>query len=200
MWGCVHPRVRVSLTSSVCLWACECLRVFARLSPGLVCICVYVFPHIRVWICVQVLLCVICVITPSCLCTRLWSGPAILPCVCICVSEQVEMGAPVLCHDPMATVCGLDDGNRNLCGCDSGPGPSESTLEVERPGNLSPSAPAWTQAWGLSLAPCPDPVPTSYSLFLFCLLCPTSVSCAWPFFPTFPNPLILASKPTCISS
>ena len=31
--------------------------MFACLSPGLVCICVYFFPHIRVWICVQDLLC-----------------------------------------------------------------------------------------------------------------------------------------------
>lgn len=147
-----------------------------------------------------VLSCVIGVITPLCLRTHLWSGSAILPCVCICVSEQVEMGPPVLCHDPMATFHGLNDGNRDLCGCGSGSGPSESTLEVERPGNLSPSAPAWTQAWGLSLAACPDPVPTAYSLSLFYLLCPAPVSCPWPFFPTFPNPLVLASKPTCASS
>lgn len=109
------------------------------------------------------------------------------------------MGAPVLCHDPMATFVAwmMETEIYVVVALVLAP---ESTLEVERPGNLSPSAPAWTQAWGLSLAPCPDPVPTSYSLFLFHLLCPTSVSCAWPFFPTFPNPLILASKPTCISS
>ena len=169
--------------------------MFARLSPGLVCICVYVFPHIRVWICVQVLLCVICVITPSCLCTRLWSGPAILPCVCICVSEQVEMGAPVLCHDPMATVCGLDDGNRNLCGCDSGPGPSESTLEVERPGNLSPSAPAWTQAWGLSWLPAQtlSPPPTRCSFFVF--FAPPLSPVPGHSFPPSPTPLFWPLSP-----
>ena len=94
------------------------VRLRLCLSP---CLCVDLCPFIQA--CVRALLCVICGCTPLCLYTCLWSGSVILPCVCICVSEQVEMGAPVLCRDPTATLYGLEDGNRNLCGCGPGPGP-----------------------------------------------------------------------------
>ena len=75
----------MSLTSSVCLWACECLRVFARLSPGLVCICAYVFPHIRVWICVPV-----CKPVSSCV-SPVWLHPR----VCAHISGLGQQSCPV---------------------------------------------------------------------------------------------------------
>lgn len=46
--GCVHPHVHVSMTPCMCLWARESLRVSVCASPGLVCICLWAFPHVCV--------------------------------------------------------------------------------------------------------------------------------------------------------
>ena len=63
------------------------------------------------------------------------------------------------------------------------------------PWNLVPTSPTWTQAWGQSPALCPDPVPTSYTLFLFHLLCPIPVFSLWPFFCILISPLSSPSSP-----
>lgn len=59
--------------------------MFARLSPGLVCICAYVFPHIRVWICVPV-----CKPVSSCV-SPVWLHPR----VCAHISGLGQQSCPV---------------------------------------------------------------------------------------------------------
>lgn len=49
--GCVHPHASVSVTPSMCPWARESFHVSVHSSPGAVCPCSYVFPHVCVQVC-----------------------------------------------------------------------------------------------------------------------------------------------------
>lgn len=173
--------------------------------PGWSRLCVHAFPHIRVWTCVPVpkpvSSRVIGVIT-LCVCAHIfWSGSAVLPCVCIRVSEQVEMGPPVLCVMipwPLFMASMM-----------------ETEIYVVVVLVLAPLSPPWRwrgseicsqcscldSGLGLSLAPCPGPCPHHLPTtvpFLSSLPRPCLLSLA--ILSHLPNPLVLASKPTCASS
>lgn len=193
------PHVHVSVTPSACLWVRECLHVFAHLSPGLLCVCIYVFPHVCVWICVPLS-------RPVSVPSRV-SSACVHPCVCTQVSGLGQESCPVC-----VSVC-LSRWRWGPLFCVVIPrplfmvwrmeteiyvvvapvlAPSEWTLWLRvhtgcgvpgEPWKLVPTAPTRTQAPG------PDLVPTSYSLFPFHLLCPTRLQS--------PAILSLLSLPPC---